>query len=87
MIVNGGVGLRTLDNLSAGANMCYASQKLSDDNSYSAIAADFFLTYRLWTEHHRRSVFHRFFREVGFGGFIQFAGIGHDWRGLGQAIL
>ena len=47
MIVNGGVGLRILDNLSAGANVRYASQKLSDDNSYSAIAADFFLTYRL----------------------------------------
>ena len=87
MIVNGGVGLRILDNLSAGANMCYASE---------AFRRQFLLGHRrgflsylqaLGSEHHRRSVFHRFFREVGFGGFIQFAGIGHDWRGLGQAIL
>lgn len=47
MIVNGGVGFRILDNLSAGANIRYASQKLSSDNSYSAIATDVFLTYRL----------------------------------------
>lgn len=47
MIVNAGVGFLIMENLSAGANVRFASQKLSEDNSYSAIAADAFLTYRL----------------------------------------
>ena len=47
MIVNGGVGFLLLDNLAVGANVRYASQKLSSDNSYSAISTDVFLTYRL----------------------------------------
>ena len=47
MILNGGVGVRIIDNLAAGVNVRYASQKLSDDNSYSAVAADIFLTYKL----------------------------------------
>ena len=47
MILNGGVGVRIIDNLAAGVNVRYASQKLSEGNSYSAVAADIFLTYRL----------------------------------------
>lgn len=47
MIVNAGAGFLILENLSAGANVRFASQKLSEDNSYSAIATDVFLTYRL----------------------------------------
>jgi len=47
MILNGGVGVGIIDNLAAGVNVRYASQRLSDDNSYSAVAADIFLTYRL----------------------------------------
>ena len=47
MILNGGVGVRIIDNLAAGANVRYALQKLSEENSYSAIAADIFMTYRL----------------------------------------
>ena len=47
MIINGGVGVRIIDNLAAGVNVRYASQKLSEGNSYSAVAADIFLTYRL----------------------------------------
>lgn len=47
MVINGGVGFLITGNLSAGANVRFASQKLSEDNSYSAIAADIFMTYRL----------------------------------------
>ena len=47
MILNGGVGVRIIDNLAAGVNVRYASQKLSEDNSYSTAAADIFMTYRL----------------------------------------
>lgn len=47
MIVSAGVGFLILKDLAAGANVRYASQKLSEDNSYSAVAADIFLTYRL----------------------------------------
>ena len=47
MILNGGVGVKIIDNLAAGVNVRYASQKLSNDYSYSAMAADIFLTYRL----------------------------------------
>lgn len=47
MILNGGLGVRILDNLAAGANVRYASQKLSEGISSSAIVADIFLTYRL----------------------------------------
>ena len=47
MIVNAGASFLILDNLAAGANVRYVSQKLSEDNSYSAVAADIFLTYRL----------------------------------------
>lgn len=45
--LNAGAGFLILDNLSVGANVRYASQKLSSDNSYSAVSADVFLTYRL----------------------------------------
>lgn len=47
MILNGGLGVKIIDDLAVGANVRYASQKLSKDNSLSAIAADIFLTYRL----------------------------------------
>lgn len=47
IVINGGVGFLITDNLSAGANVRFASQKLSEENSYSAIAADIFMTYRL----------------------------------------
>ncbi len=47
MTLNAGVGFLILDNLSVGANVRYASQKLSSDNSYSAVSADVLLTYRL----------------------------------------
>ena len=47
MILNGGVGVKIIDNLAAGVNLRYASQKLSEGNSYSAVAADIFMTYRL----------------------------------------
>lgn len=46
-VLNAGAGFLILDNLSVGANVRYASQKLSTDNSYSAVSADIFLTYRL----------------------------------------
>ncbi len=47
LILNGGAGFRILDNLAVGANVRYASQRLSGDDSYSAVAGDIFLTYRL----------------------------------------
>lgn len=47
IVLNAGAGFLILDNLSVGANVRYASQKLSSDNSYSAISTDVFLTYRL----------------------------------------
>ena len=47
IIINGGAGVWIIDGLAAGVNVRYASQKLSDDCSYSAIAADIFMTYRL----------------------------------------
>lgn len=47
MVLNVGAGFLIIDNLSAGANLRYASQKLSSDNSFSGISADVFLTYRL----------------------------------------
>lgn len=47
MIVNAGAGFLILNNLSAGANVRFASQNLSEDNSCSAISADVFITYRL----------------------------------------
>lgn len=46
MVLNVGAGFLVMDNLTAGANLRYASQKLSADNSYSGISADVFLTYR-----------------------------------------
>ena len=45
-VVNTGVGFLILDNLSAGANVRHASQRLSEDDSWSAVAADIFLTCR-----------------------------------------
>lgn len=47
IVLNAGAGFLILDNLSVGANVRYASQKLSTDNSYSAVSADIFLTYKL----------------------------------------
>lgn len=47
MVINGGAGFLVTDNLSAGVNVRLASQKLSEDNSYLAVATDIFLTYRL----------------------------------------
>lgn len=46
-VVNAGVGFLIMDNLSAGANVRHASQRLSEDDSWSAVAADMFLTWRL----------------------------------------
>ncbi len=46
-VVNAGAGLLILDNLSAGANVRHVSQRLSEDDSWSAVAADIFVTYRL----------------------------------------
>ncbi len=45
-VVNAGVGFLILDNLSAGANVRHASQRLSEDDSWSVVAADIFLTCR-----------------------------------------
>lgn len=47
LLVNGGVAFGILDDLSAGVNVRYASQKLTSEDSYSAVCADVFLTYRL----------------------------------------
>lgn len=47
LIINAGIGVRIIENLAAGVNVRYASQKLSADNSYSAFTTDIFLTYRL----------------------------------------
>ncbi len=47
MVLNAGAGFLILDNLSAGANVRYALQKLSEDNSYSSVSADVFLAYRI----------------------------------------
>ncbi len=47
MVLNVGAGFLIIDNLSAGANLRYASQKLASDHSLSGISADVFLTYRL----------------------------------------
>ncbi len=42
-----GVGVKIIDNLAAGVNLRFASQKLSDDDSYSALCGDVFVTYRV----------------------------------------
>lgn len=47
IVLNAGAGFRIIDNLAVGASVRYASQKLSEDDSYSAIAGDIFLTYKL----------------------------------------
>lgn len=47
IVLNAGAGFKIIDNLAVGASVRYASQKLSGDDSYSAIAGDIFLTYRL----------------------------------------
>lgn len=46
-VVNAGAGFLVMDNLAVGANLRYASQKLSKNTSYSAFAADIFVTYKL----------------------------------------
>ena len=47
IVVGGGLGCRLTDNLSAGANVRYASMSLATDASISAVAADVFLACRL----------------------------------------
>ncbi len=42
-----GFGVRLMDALAAGDNLRYASQKLTEDDSYSALCADLFVTYRV----------------------------------------
>ncbi|MCI1640313.1 MAG: PorV/PorQ family protein [Bacteroidales bacterium] len=44
---NIGVGFSLSEKLSAGADLKYLSSKVSDDNSYSAFAADIFAMYRM----------------------------------------
>lgn len=41
-----GFGVKIIDNLSAGVNVRFASQKLTKDDSYSAFCADVFVSYR-----------------------------------------
>lgn len=42
-----GVGVKIIDNLAAGVNLRFASQKLSNNDSYSALCGDAFVTYRI----------------------------------------
>lgn len=46
MSVAAGFGVKIIDNLSVGANVRFASQKLTKDDSYSAFCGDVFLSYR-----------------------------------------
>lgn len=46
MLVGAGFGFRFTESLSAGATVCFASEKLTDKDSYTAIAADVLLTFR-----------------------------------------
>ncbi len=47
IVVGGGLGFEIIDGLALGVNVRYASQKLAKDASYTAIAGDAFVTYRL----------------------------------------
>lgn len=47
LIVNAGAGFKIMESLAVGVNVRYAWQKLSYDNSYSAISTDVFLSYRI----------------------------------------
>ncbi len=47
MVFGVGVGYNFFKGLSAGVNLKYASEKLSDEDTYSAFGADIFLAYRI----------------------------------------
>lgn len=47
MLVNFGAGLLITENLSAGVNVRYAKQKISDDDSYDAFSTDIFVTWHV----------------------------------------